>query len=67
MIKFNKAKLVINKAILKLENKKIKRDCRIDMKDVLYGLCLKAVNNCGYVTTVLDLNKKEFFLTNGRK
>ena len=67
MIKFNKAKLVINKAILKLENKKIKRDCRIDMKDVLYGLCLKAVDNCGYVTTVLDLNKKDFFFNKWKK
>ena len=57
----NKVKKVIKDSVFKLEKKYIKRNCKIEIKDVIYGLCLKAVNKCGFDNVVFDLNSKDYF------
>ena len=58
MDKIKDLKRVINNSIKKLNKKYIKRKCKINIEDIIYGLSLKTLNSYTFDKVVYELNKK---------
>ena len=58
MEKITELKKIINNSINKLNKKYIKRNRKINFKDIIYGLSLKTINHYSYDKVVYNLNKK---------
>jgi hypothetical protein len=58
MDKIKDLKKVINNSIKKLNKRYIKRKCKINFEDIIYGLSLKTLNSYTFDKVVYELNKK---------